>query len=144
MHQGEATPELGEKYAMEVKKIIDQAHNNGKKVNLQVHNVLNLYKWSLSSSLKSFSVIYCSTKGCIPVSLFTPGLCSSFCLFFYTFLLLSGSINLFSFKKRRIDLIKKKLAVHMYLGLIFLLSPNSKIIIILQTGHWCPGVKALK
>ena len=34
MHQGEATPELGEKYAMEVKKIIDQAHNNGKKVNL--------------------------------------------------------------------------------------------------------------
>lgn len=30
--QGEATPELGEKYALEVKKLIDQAHKDGRKV----------------------------------------------------------------------------------------------------------------
>ena len=30
--QGEATPELGGKYALEVKKLIDQAHKDGKKV----------------------------------------------------------------------------------------------------------------
>lgn len=30
--QGEATPELGEKYALEVKKLIDQAHRDGRKV----------------------------------------------------------------------------------------------------------------
>ena len=32
MYQGEATPELGEKYALEVKKLIDQAQKDGKKV----------------------------------------------------------------------------------------------------------------
>ena len=32
IYQGEATPELGEKYALEVKKLIDQAHRDGKKV----------------------------------------------------------------------------------------------------------------
>lgn len=30
--QGEATPELGEKYALEVKKLIDQAHKDGRKI----------------------------------------------------------------------------------------------------------------
>ena len=30
--QGEATPELGEKYALEVKKLIDKAHKDGRKV----------------------------------------------------------------------------------------------------------------
>lgn len=30
--QGEATPELGEKYALEVKKLIDQAHRDGRKI----------------------------------------------------------------------------------------------------------------
>ena len=32
IHQGTATPELGEKYALEVKKLIDQAQKDGKKV----------------------------------------------------------------------------------------------------------------
>lgn len=30
--QGEATPELGEKYALEVKKLIDKAHKDGRKI----------------------------------------------------------------------------------------------------------------
>ena len=32
--QGDPTPELGEKYALEVKKLIDQAHKEGRKVSL--------------------------------------------------------------------------------------------------------------
>lgn len=32
MHQGPSTPELGEKYALEVKKLIDEAHKSGKKI----------------------------------------------------------------------------------------------------------------
>jgi len=32
MFQGTATPEMGEKYALEVKKLIDQAQKDGKKV----------------------------------------------------------------------------------------------------------------
>ena len=32
MYQGTATPELGEKYALEVKKLIDEAQKDGKKV----------------------------------------------------------------------------------------------------------------
>ena len=34
--QGEATPEMGEKYALEVKKLIDQAQKDGRKVSKSI------------------------------------------------------------------------------------------------------------
>ena len=39
MFQGAATPEMGEKYALEVKKLIDQAQKDGKKVSASTGSV---------------------------------------------------------------------------------------------------------
>lgn len=43
MHQGPATPELGEKYALEVKKLIDEAHKSGKKVHFLNGGSFNMF-----------------------------------------------------------------------------------------------------
>ena len=47
MHQGPATLELGEKYALEVKKLIDEAHKSGKKVHFLNVGSFNMFDVSL-------------------------------------------------------------------------------------------------